>query len=311
MQSKEIGKKVLDISKLLDVFQAQDGEILHLSGKIGNGKTYEATRWAIELLEQGQVVYTSWNLILPEYYDERNDWKVVLFKLFFRKKTFYRFNYKENWKHIDIDRPDLAEFVATLTDCFVFLDEGQDIFDSYEGRGLSLQKRKSLTRTRHLRKTLVIISQRPQAVAVTARANVTYFLRCVKTRAWFWPFKPYFKVYRTEELDTNNFPIWETEDWSAPLVRANFADTRVFNSYNSWYLREGIEKSQKVNFEAYDLNIIDKIKALFRKKEKVPLAQTYEELVENARKKQAQWKEESKELTKKPKKAKISEEVGT
>lgn len=309
MKSQEIGKKIIDISRLLDIFQAQDGEILHLSGKIGNGKTYEATRWALELLEQGQVVYTSWNLILPEYYDERNDWKAILFKIFFNKKTFYRFNFKENWKHIDIDRPDLAEYVANLTDCFVFLDEGQDVFDSYEGRGMSLQKRKSLTRTRHLRKTLVIISQRPQAIAVTARANVTYFLRCVKSYAWFWPFKPYFKIYRTEELDVNNFPVWETMDWTAPLVRAHFADKRIFNAYNSWYLREGIEKSQKVNFEAYELSFIDKIKALFSKKSSVPLAYTYDDLVKKAREKQLQYIEENKILTKKPRKRKIDEEV--
>jgi hypothetical protein len=136
--------------------------------------------------------------------------------------------------------------------------------------------RKTITRTRHMHKTLIIISQRAQAVDVTARANVTFFYKCVKTRAWFWPFKPYFKVYRTEEMDQQNYPIWEDgiTGWQAELWHKGFANDYVYGSYNSWYLRAGIPKSQELDFEAYTLSFFDKIKILLspaKKKEKLEM----------------------------------------
>ena len=259
-----IGKKVVDISSLVDIFEAQEGEIQQIIGKTGNGKTYEATRRALEYLKQGYVVYTTWQMVLPDIYDERSDGEQLFFKTLLNVKKFFVFDYKKNWQFLDIERSDLDEFVAGLTDCIVMLDEGQDIFDSYEGTALSKEKRKSLTRTRHMRKTLIIISQRAQAVAVTARANVTYFYKCVKTVAWFWPFVPYFKVYRTEEMDQSNFPVWESEDgFKAELWRSHFGKKEVYDSYNSWYLRAGIPKSQEVYFDAYELTFIDKLKAIW------------------------------------------------
>lgn len=131
--------------------------------------------------------------------------------------------------------------------------------------------RKVLTRTRHMRKTLIIISQRAQAVDVTARANVTFYYKCVKTWAWFWPFKTYFKVYRTEEMDQQNFPIWEDlmTEWEAEVWQSHFAEDRVYKSYNSWYLRAGIPKSQEIQFEAYELTTWEKIKSLFHKNNEV------------------------------------------
>lgn len=266
MTDTNIGKKVTDIGELVDVFEAQEGEIQQIIGKTGNGKTYEATRRALEFLRQGYTVYTTWHLILPDHYDEREDKEKIFFRLLFGKKRFYRFDYKENWKYLDIEREDLIKFVAQLTDCVVFLDEGQDIFDS-RGR-IDKDSRKTLTRTRHMNKTLIIISQRAQAVDVTARANVTYFYKCVKTLAWWWPFKPYFKVYRTEEMDQQNFPIWEEpmKDWTAPLWHSGFAKQEVYDAYNSWYLRAGMPKSQEVKFEAFELNTWQKIKLLFKRK---------------------------------------------
>jgi hypothetical protein len=219
-------------------------------------------------LEQGYTVYTTWQLILPDYYDERENKEIVFWRTLARKKHFYRFNFRENWHFIDIDRPDLVQFIASLTDCIVMLDEGQDIFDSRER--MEKTGRKTITRTRHMHKTLIIISQRAQAVDVTARANVTFFYKCVKTVAWFWPFKPYFKVYRTEEMDDSNYPIWEdfSTGWQAELWYKGFANQRVYDSYNSWYLRAGIPKSQELKFEAYELTTWEKVKILFSKKVK-------------------------------------------
>ncbi len=197
------------------------------------------------------------------------------------RNRFYSFPLKENWHYLDIDRPDLIEFVASLTDCIVFMDEGQDVFDARGG--MDRPARKAITRTRHMRKTLIIISQRAQAVDVTARANVTYFYKCVKTYAWFWPFATYFKVYRTEEMDDQNYPVWEErlpngEMWTAPVWQSHFAKQKVYDAYNSWYLRDGIAKSQEVYFEAYDLTLGEKLSILFAKKQKKPIDTPFKEV---------------------------------
>lgn len=262
-----MGVKVRDLSELVDTFEAQEGEIQQIIGKTGNGKTYEGTRRALEYLKRGYIVYTTWKLILPDVYDERQNLLPLLARTLFFKSRFYKFDFRKNWHFLDIDRPDLNQYLAGLTDCIVFLDEGQDVFDSRERP--DKPTRKILTRTRHMRKTLIIISQRAQAVEVTARANVTYFYRCEKTVAWFWPFKAYFKVYRTEEMDDSNFPIWEErmpdgEMWKAPVWHSHFADQKIYDTYNSWYLRAGVAKSQEVYFEAYDLTFKDKVKSIWR-----------------------------------------------
>jgi hypothetical protein len=264
-EKKGIGKRIVDIGKLVDIFEAQEGELYHIIGKTGNGKTYEGTRRAYEYLKSGYVVYTTWHLEIPDVYDERENISQIIQNIFcFWRKNFYRFDFKKNWVYLDIDRPDLVQFLATLTDCVVFLDEGQDVFDSRSRIGKT--ERKTITRTRHLHKTLIIISQRAQAVEVSARANITYFYKCVKGWVWYWPFKTYFRIYRTEEMDNNNLPVWEDRlaDFEAELWKKHFASQKIYNMFNSWYLRAGVKKSQVVNFEAYELSIFDKFKALFK-----------------------------------------------
>lgn len=293
------GKRVIDVSELLDVFEAQEGEVQQIIGKTGNGKTYEGTRRALDYLKRGFVVYTTWQLLLPEFYDQREDKEHLFFNTVFRRNRFYRFPLRENWHYLDIDRPDLIEFVASLTDCIVFMDEGQDVFDARGG--MDRPARKAITRTRHMRKTLIIISQRAQAVDVTARANVTYFYKCVKTWAWFWPFKTYFKVYRTEEMDDQNYPVWEErlpdgKMWTAPVWQSHFASQEIYDAYNSWYLRDGIAKSQEVHFEAYDLTTREKLKLLFSK-------QKPKEVIELPHKGPSPMLKELSTVVKKPKKS--------
>lgn len=309
-QNRNLGKRVVDIGQLVDVFEAQEGEIQHIIGKTGNGKTYEGTRRALEFLHNGYTVYTTWQLILPEFYDEREDKQKLFWNTLFFRKRFYKFDYKENWHFLDIDRPDLIQFVAGLTDCIVLLDEGQDIFDSRER--IDKASRKVLTRTRHMRKTLIIISQRAQAVDVTARANVTFYYKCVKTYAWFWPFKTYFKVYRTEEMDQGNFPIWEDlmTGWQAEVWGSHFASNEVYRSYNSWYLRAGIPKSQEVSFEAYDLTTWEKLIAFLMKPSKKRIEPDEESMKKVADINRQKWEESTRfEPKKRPSRAKKEKEV--
>ncbi|MDQ3077136.1 MAG: hypothetical protein M3Q63_03755 [bacterium] len=250
---RQIGKKI-DPSELVDVFSHGEGEIQQLIGGIGQGKTYEATRQVLELLKQGKTVYTNWQLTLPDTYDERKSLAHTFWNFVFFRRNYYVFDYKKNWHYYDMDRNDIVDYIASLTDCYVFCDEGQDLFDSYEGTKMSKQKRKSLTRTRHLRKTLVLVSQRAQAIAVTARANVNTFYKTVKK---FSIIKPYFQIWATEDVDSQNFPIWE----EATIVHRGFASKEVFSAYNSWYLSNGIPRSQQVHFEAYQLNFFQRLQA--------------------------------------------------
>lgn len=261
--NENIGKKVIDLSELLFLFEEMEGTVEQIIGATGMGKTYEGTRRAYKYLTEGHTVYTSWKLNLPDVFDERKSLYILFWKTVLGKKYFYKFDFKKNWHYIDIENPNLADYIASLTDCIVFLDEGQDTFDS-RGR-ITKKARQSITRSRHLHKTLIIISQRAQAVDVTARANVQYFYKCVKTLAWFWPFIPYFKIYRTEEMDNQNFPIWENlmTGWKAELWRAHFANKNIYNLYNSWYLRAGIPRSQEFHFDAYSLSFFEKIKAIY------------------------------------------------
>lgn len=275
--SHGVGKRVIDISDLIDVFEAQEGEVQHIIGKTGMGKTYEATRRAYLYLMSGYTVYTTWRLNLPEYYDERESfWKIFKNIILFRK-NFYKFDLSHNWHHVDLksfedeegimDTEKLARYLATITDAIFMLDEGQDVFDSHKKSGQIA--RQSITRTRHMHKTLIIISQRAQAVDVTARGNVTYFYKCVKKQ---FPFLPaYFRVYRTEDIDeSSNYPLWVRHDsqgtitWQAPVWHKGFAKKYIYNLYDSWYMRQNMIRSQDIKFDAYELTFGDKFRALFR-----------------------------------------------
>lgn len=272
-----IGKKVIDISAVLEMFQAQEGIVQHIIGKTGMGKTYEATRRALIYLYGGHTVYTTWKLKLPEYYDERdNPWIIIRNLLTFRS-DFFRFELHKNWHYVDLrkyekdgvfDTEKFAAYLASLNNCIFFLDEGQDTFDSHSRA--SKVARQSITRSRHMQKTLIIISQRAQAVDINARANVTYFYKCVKTEFPIPFLPPYFKVFRTDEIDeANNYPLWLRHDsqgrviWQADLWYKGFAKKAVYNSYDSWYMSEGQSKSQQLHINAYKLNFLDRFVALF------------------------------------------------
>jgi hypothetical protein len=277
IQNQEVGKRIIDLTDIVANFEADEGDVEHIIGKTGQGKTYEATRRALRYLRQGSVLYTTWRLNLPEYFDERDSiWHLILNTLLFRK-VFHRFDYRKNWHHINLDdymddtgvfdTEKFAIFLATRTDCIFMLDEGQDVFDSHQRAGKIA--RQTITRTRHMHKKLILISQRAQAVDVTARGNVTYFYRCTCLNIPFLP--KYFKVHISDEIDNaQNYPIWERHDstgkvvWKAPLYYSGFARKSVYAAYDSWYMRKNMVRSQDIHLLAYELTLGDKIKAMYR-----------------------------------------------
>jgi len=268
------GRKI-DINELVELFEAKEGDVEHIIGKTGMGKTYEATRRAIRFLETGNVIYTTWRLNIPDDFDQRKSKLHLFMNLLFFRSRFYKFEYKKNWNFVNLDEyldetgifqtEKFARFMATRTDCIFMLDEGQDVFDSHQKAGKIA--RQSITRTRHMHKKLIIISQRAQAVEVTARGNVNWFYKC---EAKHFPFLPtYFKVYMTDEIDeTNNYPIWVRHDsqgeviWKAPVYYAGFAKKKIYDAYDSWYMRKNMVKSQQTHVEGYHLTTLEKIRAL-------------------------------------------------
>lgn len=250
----EIGKKVIQ-EELIDVFSASEGSINLYYGMIGNGKTYAATADILDLLAQGKVVYCNWKIEVPDF-DDRENIVIILVNLLLGRRRFYKIPCKENLHYFDpeqfADMTEMVEWLANRNDCHIFFDEGQDMFDSYEGNKFSKLKRKLILHTRHYHRTLNIVTQRPTAIQVSARGNVNRFYKCVKIASW-----PWVRFQRLEYQEMKN----ETVDEEAePISKKTYwASKKVFQAYNTSYLADGIPKSQQVHFEAFDLTFKEKI----------------------------------------------------
>jgi len=273
----EMGKRVVDLTDVIAGFEAQEGEVQQIIGKTGQGKTYEATRRAAGYLYSGYTVYTTWKMNVPDYYDEREHLWPIIRNILTGNRFFHRFDLKNNYKYIDLrqynnedgtfDTERFSRFLAALTDCIFMLDEGQDVFDSHTKAGRIA--RQTITRTRHMHKTLIVISQRAQAVDVTARGNVTYFYKCEKISIPFLGYR--FRVYRTDDIDENsNYPIWVRHDstgrevWKAELWHSAFAKQWIYDMYDSWYMRQQQIRSQDIKLEAFELTFKDRMRVFFR-----------------------------------------------
>jgi len=248
----------IDQLELQGLFEAEEGEIELIYGRIGNGKTTEAVRRMIDSLANGRVVYSNIMLDLDLWnFDDRSSiWTNFVNLLAFRKR-YYKFD-KSNYHYFNPDDyeniDDLVSWLNTLTDCEIYYDEGQWLLNSYEGMKYSKDKMKLALHTRHYNRLLVLITQRPTAIQVSARVNVNRFYKCQKILNW--PFM----VLRVTEFQEMTA---ETVDEQTPVSRKFYiANKKMFNTFNSLYLRGGIQRSQDVNFEAFDLTLWDKIKLL-------------------------------------------------
>jgi len=248
----ELGKSV-EVDLLRDLFEAEEGSISQYYGRIGQGKTYNATADIIQDLRMGNVVYANWRLDLSRFtFDQRDSFFYTLIGLLGIKKRFYKF-LPENLHYLPID-DNFMETFENLTDCKVYLDEGHLIFDSYQMTKLSMQKRASILHTRHFNRSIIIISQRPTAVHVSARANVNIFYKCEKIMSW-----PFLVFRRSEYQEMTGTGETVDDDVKPISTKWYFANKNVLASYNTKYLRGGIPRSQDVHFEAYDLGTRERI----------------------------------------------------
>jgi len=247
------GNRVDDI-ELLDLFPANEGEITQRYGRIGQGKTYGATVDVLDELRRGHVVYVNWKFNFDGV-DQREDVLFLVGSLLFPLwKRFYRFP-KENLKYIKVDEH-FIDVCEKITDCTVYLDEGHVMFDSYEMAKMSMQKRVAVLHTRHFNRSINIISQRPTAIHRMMRANVNRFYKYEKLIS-----SPFLLFRRTEYQDMEDENVNESEPQSVKLY---FGKAKIYKMYDSKYLRGDTPDSQKVAFEAYDLNYFQRFLSLFR-----------------------------------------------
>jgi zona occludens toxin (predicted ATPase) len=253
------GKKVQEV-ELLDLFPAEEGMIAQYYGRIGGGKTYAATADILELLRRGKVVYANWRLHY-EGTDERKSVAHALASIIFPwKKRFYNFppenliffELSDKWAQ-DNGYNDFTHWLATRTDCYIFADEGHIMFDSYAGIRMSIEKRASIYHTRHFNRNIFIISQRPTAIHVSMRANVSVFYRCER----IWKFGGIVRFKRTEFQDILNESVDEDEEKIID-VKYYWGKSAVFEAYDSKYLRGDTAKSQNLLFSAYDFGYLSR-----------------------------------------------------
>lgn len=234
-------------------FPAPEGTINLYYGRIGGGKTYNATADLLDDLKNGMVVYCNWH-ILYKGYDERTQgfWRHILNILFWNKKYFLFEHTNLHYKEVEDE--DFWDVFEASTDCVWYLDEATEILDSYQGTNMTMRRRKTINRTRHLNRTINLIAQRPTAVHVTARAMVNRFYKCEKLLSW-----PLLLFRRTEYQDMVN----ENVDEEAKPISSKWykASNRVLNAYNSKYLRAGIPKSQSVFVRVFQLTFTQRIVA--------------------------------------------------
>jgi len=251
--------KSLPNEELLEIFESEEGSINLYYGLIGQGKTYAATADILELLKMGKVVYCNWHINVDDF-DDRTSLFINVKNLITFNDIYFKIPCKQNLHYFDplsFDTPaDLIIWLSKLNDCHIFFDEGQDIFDSYEGTRTSKEKRRLVLHTRQFHRTLNIITQRPTSIQVSARGNINRFFKIEKYASWPWVqfIRTEYQAMKSETVDEDSEPV---------SIKKYYASQKVFSAYNTHYLSQGVEKSQNVFFEAYQLTFFEKLKFLF------------------------------------------------
>jgi len=250
--------------------EAEEGSIQLIYGRIRQGKSTRAVHQMLEQLELGAVVYSNMLLDLDaEEFDERLRIASTFWALFLpgtKGRRFYRFD-KANYHYFDpvegtcdgrrVFDPHKAgaevAWLNTLTDCRIYYDEGQWLLDSYEKTDVSVSKRKLITESGHVGRTMVIIAQRTQSVHVNARGNVNQFFRCSKRNflgLWTVLMVEEFQDMKGNDVDEDAEPV---------SVQRYWFNGRAWRAFNTHYLRRGRPASQSVHFEAFDLSYNERL----------------------------------------------------
>lgn len=258
---------------LVNVIPPYEGALRLWYGRIRQGKTYAATKDAFETLKAGQVVYTNWELKFETYfggaeYDER---KVPLERILGMAgmKRHFLVVPRSNYHFIDIrdlenvyvdGKPtgkNFYDWFAGLTSCSLYLDEGHIYYDSYLALKMDLARRISILNTGHFDRSVNIVTQRPTGIHAVLRDNVNIFYKCEKL--WELGNLKRFQITEFQDIDADGRPN-EDQDEEGNYVNAvsqdrYFSSRKIFESYESKYMRHGMKESQDNNAHWVDMDI--------------------------------------------------------
>lgn len=279
-------RKVLDRGQILDLFPADEGFLEQTYGRIRNGKTSKETIDTIRDLDRGQFCYNNWPVEWQGYDQRKMFWYRLLGALGLKRE--FKVYKKENFVFADLtDLRDVKEngkstgknfynWLKEKTSCTIRLDEGHIYYDSYLALKMDINDRVAILDTGHMDRRIIIMSQRPSAIHVVLRANVSRFWKCEKTFDWLG----YKRITVTEFQDTkNDLPNDEREEIVNPKTGAKTYGNYVWavSQYSYWitkrvkclydhhYRRNNAPESQDKNIEVYRLTWKESIKNLFAK----------------------------------------------
>jgi len=246
---------------LVKLFGASEGEIAVYYGHIRQGKTFGSTQMGIEAADTGLPVYFNY----PVKYigsDQRYSLLWILISLIWPwKDRFYHmkpglvkyFQISDSWAQSQ-GYDDFWHWFKTRTDCLIVADEGHVIFDSYRKTFVSMEQRMAVLETGHFSRRLIIVSQRPTAIHVTARANCNVFYKFERKLRW-----PFLLFKRTEYQDMAMETVDETKPLSTKWI---IGSRRVMKAFDSKYLRGGMKTSQNIDVDIYDFYYREKFQLL-------------------------------------------------
>lgn len=252
--------------ELEELSPPDEGSVNLYYGLIRSGKTYGATADILEELEQGRVVYATWPVLVSDYDDRRDSFRLFASLVFPWRRRFYVIEQARNFHYIDAEKGEVdgvptfdpsspvgyVNYLNTLNHCSLYIDEAWRVIDSYKGVSVSTDVRSLILVTGHKYRTVNLIAQRPTSIHVTARGNVNRFYRFEKDYFFGFP-----RFARTEFQAMSGETVDETSD---PVsVKTYWGRSKVFNAYNSWYYGE-LEPIHKPYFCAYDLSYTTRVR---------------------------------------------------
>jgi len=265
------GEQLKEID-ILSLLPPDEGSITITYGRIGTGKTTRGTKNILRDLKRGIVVYANWKIVW-EGYDERESKFNLFLGLIGLKRVFFKYP-KENFHYFPITEKFIDE-LALLTSCNVHLDEGHIPFDSYEATRMDVAKRSAVFSSRHYDRSMYVYTQRANSVHINLRGNTNRFYKCEVTRDFKLFGKRFIRFLVTEFQDLTpggavdesrvlDDKGEETNEYKYAVSEDRYWGTKkIFDKFDSKYLRAGSKESQKNLAIPYSLTYGEIIKSFF------------------------------------------------